>query len=415
MAWCSKPLEVFSSPSNLNIEEFIESCYIDSGNKNYKERISIDIFGWLLGLWAGDGKDNVIFIDHQQTDILNRCKDIALQLNLIPLVKTFGKKENEYYHFTFHHKDKKKNIFIIMLKKLGVYDDREFNIELMSNLVNQPITFRQKILEGIIDADGHLPNIDKYNQDCEKFKRYYVIGQSPLIHESTMLMIRMICRSLGIKSTIRNVTQKSGSNLRDMWSMCISGINLINIKPATKYKQIPKEYFDKPFKNTFKIQFEIIEKEDDNFYGITIQDGSNNNFLLADWNIVSNCGPTLYQRLKHLVADKIHSRSHGEVTLLTHQPLEGRSRDGGLRFGEMERDAIIAHGSSEFLKERLFKHSDPYQAYICNICGNFAKTSTECKVCESDEISNTNLPYASKLLILELMAMGIKINMKIKK
>ena len=80
-----------------------------------------------------------------------------------------------------------------------------------------------------------------------------------------------------------------------------------------------------------------------------------------------------------------------------------------------ERDAIIAHGSSEFLKERLFKHSDPYQIYICSICGNIAKSSVECKVCDSDQISKTNLQYASKLLMQELMAMGIKINMSVKK
>jgi DNA-directed RNA polymerase II subunit RPB2 len=87
----------------------------------------------------------------------------------------------------------------------------------------------------------------------------------------------------------------------------------------------------------------------------------------------------------------------------------------GLRFGEMERDAIIAHGSSEFLKERLFKHSDPYQVNICNNCKNIAATATECKVCESDNISRTNLPYASKLLMQELMSMGIKVQMSVKK
>tara|TARA_B110000211_G_scaffold234762_1_gene306126 strand:+ start:1288 stop:4581 length:3294 start_codon:yes stop_codon:yes gene_type:complete len=119
-------------------------------------------------------------------------------------------------------------------------------------------------------------------------------------------------------------------------------------------------------------------------------------------------GPTYYQRLKHMVKDKIHARAEGHVTTLTRQPLEGRSRDGGLRFGEMERDCMIAHGTSRFLKERLFEQSDPYRVTICNTCGNFSTTPTFCNSCENDEISRVNLPYASKLLIQELNAMGIK-------
>jgi hypothetical protein len=316
LSWCSTPLETFSSPNKLNIEEFIETCYIESGNKEHTERINGDMFGWLLGLWAGDGKNNLIFIDYQQTDILNRCTKIAKQLNVDANIKTIGEGDKEHYHFTFDHKNENKNTFIIMIKKLGIYKTKDFSEELMTDLLNQSISFRQKIFEGIIDADGHLPNVDNYNQDCEKFKRYYVIGQSPRIHKSTMLFTRMICRSLGIKSTIRNITQKSGKKLRDMWTMCISGKNLINIKPSTKYKQMPKEYFDKHFKNTFKIQFEIIEKENDDFFGVTIESGSNQNFLLADFSIVSNCGPVYYQRLKHMVSDKLHSRSQGHVTTL---------------------------------------------------------------------------------------------------
>ena len=125
--------------------------------------------------------------------------------------------------------------------------------------------------------------------------------------------------------------------------------------------------------------------------------------------------PTYYCRLKHLVGDKIHSRAQGHVTTLTRQPLEGRSRDGGLRFGEMERDCMIAHGTSRFLKERLFEKSDPYQINICNKCRNIASTPTECKICETDQVSRCNFPYSSKLLLHELNAMGIKTLISIKK
>jgi DNA-directed RNA polymerase II subunit RPB2 len=125
-------------------------------------------------------------------------------------------------------------------------------------------------------------------------------------------------------------------------------------------------------------------------------------------------GPTYYQRLKHMVSDKIHARAHGHVTTLTRQPMEGRSRDGGLRFGEMERDCMIAHGVSRFLKERLFDQSDPYQVVVCDQCGTFTSSPTECKGCATDQVSRVNLPYSAKLLCHELMAMSIKVSIKAK-
>jgi len=124
-------------------------------------------------------------------------------------------------------------------------------------------------------------------------------------------------------------------------------------------------------------------------------------------------GPTYYQRLKHMVDDKIHSRARGPVQILTRQPVEGRSRDGGLRFGEMERDCMISHGASQFLKERLFEQSDMYRVHVCDICGLIAvadlkKNTFECRRCKNKtQISQVKMPYACKLLFQELMSMSI--------
>ncbi|KAJ3014299.1 DNA-dependent RNA polymerase II [Thoreauomyces humboldtii] len=124
-------------------------------------------------------------------------------------------------------------------------------------------------------------------------------------------------------------------------------------------------------------------------------------------------GPTYYQRLKHMVDDKIHSRARGPVQILTRQPVEGRSRDGGLRFGEMERDCFIAHGAAQFLKERLFDASDAYRVHVCDRCGlmviaDLKKNLYTCRICKnSTEISQIHIPYAAKLLFQELMAMNI--------
>lgn len=124
-------------------------------------------------------------------------------------------------------------------------------------------------------------------------------------------------------------------------------------------------------------------------------------------------GPTYYQRLKHMVNDKIHSRDTGTVVQLTRQPQEGRSRGGGLRFGEMERDCMIAHGALSFLKESMLERSDLFALYTCEKCGfisivNKDKNFYKCSKCRnSSEFSLLNIPYACKLLIQELQGMGI--------
>jgi hypothetical protein len=124
-------------------------------------------------------------------------------------------------------------------------------------------------------------------------------------------------------------------------------------------------------------------------------------------------GPCFYQRLKHMVADKIHSRATGPLVMLTRQPAEGRARDGGLRFGEMERDVMIAHGASAFLKERMMEASDNFEVHVCKGCGligvaNKTRNIWNCTGCgNTTEFSQVRIPYAYKLFLQELESMNI--------
>eukprot|EP00249_Psilotum_nudum_P005862 c19287_g1_i1 orf=267-2693(+) len=124
-------------------------------------------------------------------------------------------------------------------------------------------------------------------------------------------------------------------------------------------------------------------------------------------------GPIYYQKLKHMVLDKMHARASGPRMVLTRQPTEGRSREGGLRLGEMERDCLIAYGSSMLLLERLMISSDQFVIQVCTRCGllgyyNHKLKMGFCSTCKNGEnISTMKLPYACKLLFQELQSMNI--------
>jgi DNA-directed RNA polymerase beta subunit len=124
-------------------------------------------------------------------------------------------------------------------------------------------------------------------------------------------------------------------------------------------------------------------------------------------------GPVFYQRLKHMVNDKQHSRSIGPMVNLTRQPAEGRSRDGGLRFGEMEKDAMVSHGAAKFTRGRMYDASDKYSVHVCKKCGLIASHNNEmhihhCRTCDNrTDFSYVEIPYSCKLLFQELTTMNV--------
>ena len=129
-------------------------------------------------------------------------------------------------------------------------------------------------------------------------------------------------------------------------------------------------------------------------------------------------GNMYYLKLKHLVANKIHSRARGPIQLLTRQPTEGRAKEGGLRLGEMEKDTFVAHGASLLLKERF--DSDKTIVPICENCGMIAirdeyKNKSYCAICgENVEINNIEISYAFKLMLEELKSLGVYPKLQLK-
>ncbi|CAG2119497.1 unnamed protein product [Medioppia subpectinata] len=171
----------------------------------------------------------------------------------------------------------------------------------------------------------------------------------------------------------------------------------------------------------------LLENVGFNYYGTErMYSGVDGRQLEADIFI----GVIYYIRLRHMVGDKYQVRSTGPIDNLTHQPVKGRKRCGGIRFGEMERDSLLAHGTSFLLQDRLFNNSDKTMAYICQKCCSLIspycsaindsydsepKKSWKCRLCESSEhIRQIAIPYVLQYLVAELAAVNIKVKFEVK-
>uniref|UniRef100_F6HVC4 DNA-directed RNA polymerase subunit beta n=1 Tax=Vitis vinifera TaxID=29760 RepID=F6HVC4_VITVI len=148
-------------------------------------------------------------------------------------------------------------------------------------------------------------------------------------------------------------------------------------------------------------------------------------------------GPVYYQRLRHMVSDKFQVRSTGTVDQVTRQPIKGRKRGGGIRFGEMERDSMLAHGAAYLLHDRLHTCSDHHIADVCSLCGSILTTSiiqpqkravreigglppgrapkkVTCHACQTSKgMETVSMPYIFRFLAAELAAMNIKMTLQL--
>lgn len=195
-------------------------------------------------------------------------------------------------------------------------------------------------------------------------------------------------------------------------SMCgKAAMQMGEVQDATPF--VKKTYFEHNTEDDHNIEDNVGEKLRKcgfNYYGNEpMYSGITGTELKTDIFI----GSVYYQRLRHMVNDKYQVRTSGAVVATTHQPVGGRKNKGGIRFGEMEKDALIAHGISFTLKDRLMNCSDRTEFVYCGDCKNILFTGKNYCKCGSKNLKNVVLPYVFKYLCCELLSMNIKLSFEV--
>ena len=365
---------------NNNEYQFILPSMVVNSVENSEKIFNMNDFLVFLGIWVAEGWTTVCKNSEHYSIIISSNK-MRVKDALYRVVTNMGYNYNDIKNkFTIHNKQ--------LWNYLKDYSLGAHNKKLPDWIIKLNKEQSRLLIESMVLGDGCYINKNKNNY----------------IYYTTSLKLadqfQQLCLHAGWSSNLTIHIQKGNKTI-------IYGRNVESKYDVIRLSVIKNK--NNPSVNHSHVKEQNIQVEE--FYDFK-----------GEVFCVSVPNEIFYVRRNGIPCWTGNSRSRGIVTMLTRQPPEGRSKDGGLRCGEMERDSIISHGMSKFLKERFLDVSDAYSCYVCDICGLFAQrvikkenksypTSSDIYQCigckNKTKISKIIIPYAFKLLVQELMSMNI--------